>query len=77
MTGKNLQYLFTKFQIQSVHQLFGLKSKIRGMKVYELPPDENWKLKLVTEIALQRKNHLEIDFDQEDLSFILDFICCK
>ena len=77
VTGKNLQYLFTKFQIQSVHQLFGLKSKIRGMKVYALPPDENWKVKLITEIALQKKNHLEIDFDQEDLSFILDFICCK
>ena len=50
---------------------------IRGMKVYELPPDENWKLELVTEIALLKKDHLEIDFDPEDLSFILDFICCK
>ena len=47
------------------------------MKVYALSPDENWKVKLITEIDLQKKNHLEINFDQEDLSFILDFICCK
>ena len=46
------------------------------MKVYDLPIHENWKVKLIAEVALIKKDQLEIDFDGEALSSILDFICC-
>ena len=46
------------------------------MRVYNLPGEENWKVNLIAEICRIRKNHLEVEFDQEHLSLILDFVCC-
>ena len=68
--------MYKKFDIQNIHQLFIMKPKLRAMRVYDLPGEENWKVKLIEEICLIRKNHLEIEFDQENLNQILDFVCC-
>ena len=76
VTGRNLHYLYKKFDIQNIHQLFILKTKLRAIRVYDLPGEENWKVNLIEEICLIRKNHLEIEFDQENLNQILDFVCC-
>ena len=76
VTGRNLFYLFKKFDIQTIHQLFNVKAKLKDMRVYDLPDEEKWKIKLIAEICLIRKNHLEIEFDQEHLNQILDLICC-
>ena len=76
VTGRNLLYMFKKFDIQTINQLFNVKAKLKDMRVYDLPDEENWKIKLIAEICLIRKNHLEIEFDQEHLNQILDLICC-
>ena len=68
--------MFKKFDIQTVHQLFNVKAKLKDMRVHDLPDEEKWKMKLIAEICLIRKNHLEIEFDQEHLNQILDLICC-
>ena len=37
--------------------------------------DETWKIKLMKEISLVKKEHLEVAFDDEDLEEILMYIC--
>ena len=43
VTGRNLFYLFKKFDIQTIHQLFNVKAKLKDMRVYDLPGEENGK----------------------------------
>ena len=45
------------------------------MKVYTLSDQEMWKINLIEEVALLRKDHLDLDFDQDQLDSILDYIC--
>ena len=53
-----------------------MKAKLNDMMVYHLPGEENWKIKLIAEICLIRKNHLEILFAQEHLNQIMYLVCC-
>ena len=68
--------MFKKFDIQTLHQLFNIKAKLKDMRVYDLPGEDNWKINLIAEICLSRKNQLEIEFHQEHLNQILDLVCC-
>ena len=67
LTGQNIQYLLSK--------LLAEKQIIKSTRVYPMTDDASWKLKLMEEICLIKKGHLEIDFDSEDLENILDYIC--
>ena len=40
-----------------------------------MPEAENWKVKFIKEIALIKKEHLEVEFDDEDLDNILELLC--
>ena len=40
-----------------------------------MPEAENWKVKFIKEIALIKKEHLEVEFDEEDLDDILELLC--
>ena len=54
----------------------GHEEAIKEMRVYILPNDEKWKVNLIAEIALIKKDQLDIEFDEEDLISILYHICC-
>ena len=75
VTGQNLRFLTEKFNLQDVGQLIDLKTKLKTMKVYPLLDQEKWKITLIEEVALLRKNLLDLDFDQDQLDSILDYIC--
>ena len=64
-----------RFNAQSLDQLYSYKSELTSLKVYQLPEQENWKVKLIAEIALVKKNMLELEFEQEHLDLMLDFVC--
>ena len=68
--------MFKEFDIQTIGQLFNIKKDLKDMRVYSLPSEENWKVNLIAEICQIKKNHLEVEFDQEHLSLILDFVWC-
>ena len=76
VTGRKLCFLFEKFEIQSIQQLVAMRNKMKEMRVYILPNDEKWKVNLIAEIALIKKDQLDIEFDEEDLISILNHICC-
>ena len=64
-----------RFNVQSLYQLYSYKSELRSLKVYQLPEQENWKVNLIAEIALVKKNMLELEFEQEHIDLMLDFVC--
>ena len=77
VTGQNIRFLTEKFNLQDIDQLILLKSKLKTMKVYTLLDQEMWKINLIEEVALLRKNHLDLDFDQDQLDsiLVLGYIC--
>ena len=48
---------------------------IKNTRVYNLPEDETWKVGLIEELSLIKKNHLDISFENDDLEEILEVIC--
>ena len=75
LTGQNLQYLLLKYKKLTLSSLLADKQSIKSARVYPMTDDKSWKLKLMEEICLIRKGHLEIEFDSENLENILDYIC--
>ena len=55
--------------------LIYVRLAIREARVYNLSDDETWKIQLIKEISLVKKEHLEIAFDDEDFEEILMCIC--
>ena len=68
-------FLLSKFKKLSLDELILDKSKIKNSRVYSLPQEEAWKISLIEEISLFKKNLLDINFDEEELEAILDIIC--
>ena len=64
-----------KFKKDSIDQLILDKQKLKNLRVYSLPEEENWKVNLIEEISLLKKNQLDIAFDPEQLETILDYVC--
>ena len=64
-----------KFKKESIDQLIMDKQKLKNLRVYSLPEEENWKVNLIEEISLLKKNQLDISFDPEQLETILDYVC--
>jgi hypothetical protein len=75
VTGQNIGFLLSKFKKLSLDELILDKSKIKNSRVYSLPQEEAWKISLIEEISLFKKNLLDINFDEEELEAILEIIC--
>ena len=75
VTGQNIGFLLSKFKKLSLDELILDKSQIKNSKVYSLSQEEVWKISLIEEISLSKKNLLDINFDEEELEAILDIIC--
>ena len=65
----------SKLGKQTLSSLFNARLALKKSRVYSLSDDETWKIKLIKEISLVKKEHLEIAFDDEDLEEILMCIC--
>ena len=75
VTGQNLFYLCKKFYCKSLTQLTASKKKIRESKIHYLPEEEKWKTGIVEELGRLKKNLIDIDFDEDFLNEILDYVC--
>ena len=74
-TGNNIKYLMTTHEKFSMADLIGEKQVLRKKRIYTLPEAEEWKVKLIKEIALIKKEYLEVEFDEQDLDDILELLC--
>ena len=55
--------------------MFRDKYEIKKSRIYNLSAEETWKTMMMEEISLAKKNHLEIQFENDDLEDILEYIC--
>ena len=75
MTGQNVNFLMTKLEKQTLSALINDKVHIKKLRVYKPGIDDTWKINLMKEISLIKKDLLEVSFDVEDLEEILMHIC--
>ena len=75
LTSQNLAYLLSKYKKTSVQALISEKLHIKKSRVYQSLEEDSWKISMIEEITLLKKDHLEMDFDAENLEDILDYIC--
>ena len=76
-TGQNLQYLKQKYKKQNLLSLASEMNRIKNARIYPLSNDETWKLGLLEEISLVKKEHLQVEFDADHLEEILELICSE
>ena len=53
------------------------KQSIKVERVYPLHRDELWKIGMIEEITLLKKGLVDIDFDLDNLTEILEHICTE
>ena len=75
LKGQNIEYLCKKFIKRNLQFLIDDKDSIKFSKVYPIRPDNSWKVNLIEEISLVKKELLEVDFEEDELEIILDYIC--
>ena len=75
LTGQNVKFLLGKFQKQDLAALIAGKQSLIKSRIHSLKEEDAWKINLIEEISLIKKEHLETSFDEEDLEEILKFIC--
>lgn len=73
--GRNIDYLCRKFNFRSSDEMFRGRAQLKRSRVYKLPDTEKWKISLIEELALTRKEFLSIDFNEEHLKELLDHVC--
>ena len=77
VTGQNLFYLKKKFECNNLSLLWASKLRIRNSRVYPLSDEEKWKIELLKELGRAKKHLVDIDFDEDQLNFILDHVCVE
>ena len=75
VTGQNVNFLMTKLEKQTLSALINDKVHIKKSRVYKPINDDTWKINLIKEISLIKKDLLEVSFEDEDLEEILMHIC--
>ena len=71
VTGQNVNFLMTKLEKPTLSALINDRISIKKSRVYKLSNTENWKINLIKEISLIKKELLEVTFEDEDLEEIL------
>ena len=77
VTGQNLKFLLQKYSKQNMTALFSEKDDIKNSRVYILQENELWKVNLMEDFSLAKKNLLELPFEIESLDNILEDICTQ
>ena len=77
VTGQNLFNLKKKFECNNLSLLWTSKLRIKNSRVYQLSDEEKWKIELLKELGWAKKHLVDIDFDEDQLNFILDHVCVE
>ena len=75
LTGQNVNFLMYKYKKTDLKALVMAKNSIKKARVHPLPHDESWKINILQEICLLKKDHIDIEFDEKNLDDILEFVC--
>ena len=75
VTGRNLYHLSRRFECRNLSELWASQKKIQRSRVYYIQEDEKWKIGVVEELSRVKKNLLDIEFDEDYLDEIFDYLC--
>ena len=75
MTGQNLNLLMVKYKLTSMENMLSRRCEVKWSRVNPLVEEEKWKLSVIEDISLAKKDIVDINFDEEDLEEILKFVC--
>ena len=74
ITGLNIDYLLEAYEIESIQDLLNAKYDIRNKRIYPISKDEEWKPKIIEELALMKLGLLECQLDTHEIDFMLESI---
>ena len=77
VTGQNMKFLLSKYSKYSMAALFSEKDVIKNARVYSLQENDLWKVNLMQDFSLVKKNLLELPFEIENLDEILEEVCTQ
>ena len=69
-----IYFCVRKYDINSVKDLTNAKIEIKHKRVYPISNDEEWKPKILEELALMKLGLLECQLDEEEIDNILEDI---
>ena len=75
LTGQNLSFLLKKYKKFQISELITDKEVIKKSEIFPLPVEEGWKVNMIEEISLVKKEQIDMEFELDDLDDILLYIC--
>ena len=73
-TGHNIDFLSQKYDVLCTNDLYENQNRIKYKRVYELPQEEDWKPKILEELALMKLGLLESHLAEDEIDFLLEEI---
>ena len=77
VTGQNMKFLLSKYSKHSMAALFSEKDVIKNARVYTLQENDLWKVNLMQDFSLVKKNLLDLPFEIDNLDEILEEVCTQ
>ena len=77
LTGQNTKFLIEKYKKKDLKSLTMDKNNIKKARLYPINKEEAWKVELIKEICLVKKDHLSLNFDDKDIDDILENVCTQ
>ena len=73
-TGQNIQYMMDKHKMDFMAKLVVEKNNLKKLRLNSFSEEEKWKVSLKKEVALVRKEQLELDIGDKNLEEVLEAI---
>ena len=74
-TGQNISFLLHKHNKKNLKELINDKDILKKAIVNPTEENEVWKVNLIKEIVMTRKEFVDLEFDENLLHKILDDVC--
>ena len=70
-----MSFLLKKYKKLHIGELISDKEVIKKSEMFPLPVEEGWKVNMIEEISLVKKEQIDMEFELDDLDEILLYIC--
>ena len=74
ITGLNIDHLTETYEIECFEDLLLAKYDIKNTRVHPILKEEEWKPKIIEELALMKLGLLECQLEMHEIDFMLDTI---
>ena len=75
VSGHIKYLLMTTHQKQGYPELLRDRNILKSRRRYELSGNEMWKIRMIRDLSLFKGGHIALEFDEDEATQILDYIC--